>query len=170
MTSGMSMKNRHSRRTLLIVGEGYCEVAFLTYIRQFHGVRGQGVQITIKNARGKGAAHVVETAVRSMANFGYDHVAVLLDTDTDWNEQVAGQAASKGIQVLASVPCFEAMLLRVLGQRLRGQKNLKQQFFNHIGNDGTRREDYRKHFRIELLEEARKREATINALLQLFGL
>lgn len=164
------MNKRQTRKTLLIVGEGYCEVAFLAHVRRFPGVRGQAVEITIKNARGKGAAHVVESAVRLMANFGYDHVAVLLDTDTDWTEEVARQAASKGIQVLASEPCFEAMMLRVLGKALQRQKTLKRQFVEHIGNDGTKREDYLKHFRIEILEAARKREATIHSLLQLFGL
>lgn len=164
------MKKRQARRTLLIVGEGYCEVAFLTHIRQFPGVRGLGVQITIKNAHGKGAAHVVETAARLMANFGFDQVAVLLDTDTDWNDDVARRADGKGIQVLASEPCFEAVMLRVLGEKPKGQKNLKRQYFEHVGNDGTRTGDYQRHFQLEFLQAARQRETIIHMLLLLFGL
>lgn len=166
----MSMKSRQARRTLLIVGEGYCEVAFLKHIRQFSGVRGLGVQITIRNAHGKGAAHVVDTAARLMANAGYDQVAVLLDTDTDWNETVASIARRKDIQVLASDPCLEAVLLRALGQKPKAKKYLKRQFQEHVGSEGVNPGDYQGHFSQEQLEQARHREAVINALLQLFGL
>lgn len=50
-------------KTLLIVGEGYGEVAFLNHIKQFPGACGNGVKITIKNARGKGAGNVVDYAM-----------------------------------------------------------------------------------------------------------
>lgn len=55
---GSVMKNWKARKTLLIVGEGYDEVAFLKHLKQFPGVCGQGVEIAIKNAHGKGAAGV----------------------------------------------------------------------------------------------------------------
>jgi hypothetical protein len=166
----MAMKKRRSSRTLLIVGEGYCEVALLKHIRQFPGVRGLGVQITIRNAHGKGAAHVVDTAARLMANAEYDQVAVLLDTDTDWNEAVAASARHKGIQVLASDPCLEAVLLRGLGQKLKAKKYLKRQFQEHVGSEGTNPGDYHSHFNQEQLDQARHREAVINSLLKLFGI
>jgi hypothetical protein len=78
------MKKWKARKTLLIVGEGYDEVAFLNHLKQFPGVCGRGVEITVRNARGKGAAGVIDCAIKLTANAAYDQVAVLLDTDTDW--------------------------------------------------------------------------------------
>lgn len=164
------MKNWKARKTLLIVGEGFDEVAFLNHLKQFPGVCGQGVEITIKNARGKGAAGVVDCTIKLQANAAYDRVAVLLDTDTDWNPKVEKLARQKKIQVLPSEPCLEAMLLRVIGKPPVAGKDLKKQFDPYVNNDGTRREDYQEHFGLVVLQGARHREPTIDRLLSLLGL
>lgn len=164
------MKNWKARKTLLIVGEGYDEVAFLNHLKQFPGVCGQGVEITIKNARGKGAAGVIDCAIKLQANAAYDSVAVLLDTDTDWNAKVEKLAKQKKIQVLPSEPCLEAMLLRVIGKSPAAAKDLKKQFDPYVQNDGTRREDYQQHFGLAVLQGARHREPTIDGLLALLGI
>jgi len=54
---------RRVARTVLVVGEGDAEVMFLQQLMSLFVVRGSGVVVTIKNARGKGAAHVVDFAV-----------------------------------------------------------------------------------------------------------
>jgi len=61
--------------------------------------------VTIKNARGKGARHVIDWTGRQIANADYDVVAAMLDTDQDWSPAVAKLAKSKKILVLASEPC-----------------------------------------------------------------
>ena len=164
------MKKWKAHETLLIVGEGYDEVAFLNHLKQFPGVCGRGVEITIRNARGKGAAGVIDCAIKLKANAAYDQVAVLLDTDTDWSTAVAKLAKQKKIQVLNSDPCLEALLLRVLGKTPGQAKDLKKQFDPYVQNDGTRREDYAEHFGLAVLQAARMNEATIDTLLKLLGL
>ncbi|MDD5328622.1 MAG: hypothetical protein PHX38_01350 [Sulfuricella sp.] len=159
-----------TRKTLLIVGEGYDEVAFLNHIKQFPGVCGQGVQITIKNARGKGALGVIDWTTKQIANVAYDKVAVLLDTDTDWTPKVAKLAKTGGIQVLTSEPCLEALLLRVLGQIPGESKDLKKQFAPFAKNNATRTENYADNFSRPVLAKARAYEPTIDALLKLFGI
>lgn len=74
------MRNWKAQRTLLIVGEGAVEEAFLTYAKSLYVPRGCGLSVKIKNAGGKGAGQVVDWTVRQMANTQYDSVAVLLDT------------------------------------------------------------------------------------------
>lgn len=164
------MTNWRARRTLLLVGEGYDEVAFLNHIKQFPGVCGQGVQITIKNARGKGALGVIDWTAKHIANFAYDRVAVLLDTDTDWTPKAQKLARDKRIQVLPSDPCLEALLLRVLGKTPGETKDLKKQFAPFVNDDATRRENYAEQFGAPVLLAVREREPTIDALLKLFGL
>jgi hypothetical protein len=49
-----------AQRTLLLVGEGYHEEAFLSHVKQIYAPRGCGLAVTIKNAHGKGAMHVID--------------------------------------------------------------------------------------------------------------
>jgi hypothetical protein len=51
------------KRTLLIVGEGSDEKAFLSYLKEQLVPRGAGLMVVIKNAKGKGAKHVIEWTI-----------------------------------------------------------------------------------------------------------
>jgi len=84
-----------AQRTLLIVGEGADEMAFLTHVKSLFITRGCGLSVKIKNAQGKGAKHVVEWTIRQQAIAAYDTVAVLVDTDTDWSDSVSRLATKK---------------------------------------------------------------------------
>ena len=159
-----------TQRTLLIVGEGYHEEAFLNHLKRLYVPRGCGLLVTIKNARGKGAQHVIEWTSRQIANTAYDEVAALLDTDTNWTPAVAKRAKSKRVQVLKSEPCFEAMMLRLLEETPMGDaKALKKQFAPFVNQDATQHNHYATHFDAECMQAGRMREPTINALLKLLG-
>lgn len=160
-----------AKKTLLIVGEGYNEQAFFTYLRPLLAPRGCGVKVTIKNAGGKTAQHIIEWTIRQIANVDYDNVAVMLDTDTDWCEAVAKLAKDHKITVLTAEPCFEALLLRVIGKPSNGDTvSLKKVFAKYVNNDAMRSENYSEHFDKEKLIAARSREPSIDSLLKLFGL
>lgn len=142
-----------AQRTLLIVGEGRHEEAFLNHLKQLYVPRGCGLSVTIKNARGKGALHVVKWTARQIANADYDVVAVLLDTDVDWNDKTEKLARTKKIKVLKSEPCFEAMMLRLVGKSAIGDAQaLKKQFVPLVNNDATQRDHYAMHFGSESLQ------------------
>lgn len=162
--------NWQTRKTRLIVGEGYDEVAFLNHVKQFPGVCGKGVVFKIANAKGKGAAHVIDCAIKLSANVAYDFKAAWLDTDTDWSPTVAKRARSKGIQVMASDPCFEALLLRILRKTPDLTGDLKKQLSPFVQNDSTRPESYSFHFSFAVLDEARQREPSLDSLLKVFGI
>ena len=74
--------------------------------------------VTIKNAKGKGAKHVIDWTIRQAAIADYDKVAALFDTDTDWTQAVMQQATKYKVLLLKSDPCFEAMMLRLLGMKI----------------------------------------------------
>jgi hypothetical protein len=164
------MKKWKINKTLLIVGEGYDELAFLNHIKQFPGVCGQGVQITIKNARGKGALGVIEWTRRQTLNTAYDQVAAMIDTDTDWTPEAQKLAKANKIQVIASDPCLEALLLRLIGKIPGEAKTLKSQFAPFVNGDATLRESYAAHFGQAVLLRGRGKEAAIDELLKLFSL
>lgn len=155
---------------MLIVGEGQHEEAFLTHVKSLFIQRGCGLSVAITNARGKGAAHVIDWTIRQMTNRAYDKVAVLLDTDTNWNAAVETRARRKKIVVLTSDPCFEAMLLRGLGHNATGNaKVLKKAFAPLVKGDPTLSTNYRDAFDDSSLQQIRRREATIDELLKLLG-
>lgn len=159
-----------AQRTLLIVGEGYHEEAFLNHVKQLYAPRGCGLSVTIKNARGKGAKHVIDWTIRQAAIAKFDTVAAMLDTDTDWTHAVAKQARIKKIQVLASIPCFDAMLLRLLGKTPpAGASASKQQLAPFVNHDPTKRQNYEPHFGVASLEAGRIHEPTIDGLLRLMA-
>jgi hypothetical protein len=159
-----------AQRTLLIVGEGRHEEAFLNHLKQCYAPRGCGLSVTIKNARGKGALHVVKWTAGQAAIAKYDVVAALLDTDTDWNEKTEKLARSKKILVLKSEPCFEAMMLRLIGKTPAGNAHaLKTQFAPYVNNDATQRDHYAANFGPGCLQAGRGKELTIDALLKLLG-
>lgn len=159
-----------ARRTLLIVGEGRHEEAFLKHVRQLYAPRGCGLEVTVKNARGKGAKHVIDWTGKQRDIADYDTVAAMLDTDQDWSPQVEKLAKVKRIKVLASEPCFDAVMLRLLGLSAKGEaRNMKKSLAPYLNNDPTDRMNYAEHFGRERLEGGRGKEPTIDALLKLFG-
>lgn len=159
-----------AQKTLLIVGEGRHEEAFLNHVKLRYAPRGCGLAVTIKNARGKGAKHVIDWTIRQIANADYDTVAAMLDTDQDWNAIVEKQAKAKKIQVLASEPCFDAVMLRLLGKNPVGDgKALKKLLAPFVNGDPTLAQSYAAHFGPECLEAGRAQEPAIDALLKLLG-
>jgi len=162
-------KFKHSRvqkKTLLIVGEGLDEEAFLRYLKSKLVNRDAGLMVTIKNAKGKGAKHMIEWTIRQASIADYDNVAALFDTDTDWTQVVEALAKKKKVILLKSEPCFEAMLLRLLGITPDlNLKNLKAQFAPFVNCGASRRENYAKHFSPEMLAAKQHIEPTIERLL-----
>lgn len=158
-----------AQRTLLIVGEGRDEVAFLSFLKSRYVVRGCGLSVTIKNAYGKGALHVLDRAAAHSANADFDRVAARLDLDT-WDAKAGQLGKRKKIVVLGSDPCFESMMLRIIGVKPAVTSYaLKKQFLPYVKNDPSRSNNYSEHFTHELLQAVRAREPVIDSLLELFG-
>lgn len=157
------------KRTLLIVGEGADEKAFLSYLKEQLVPRGTGLMVTIKNAKGKGAKGVLDYTIRQSRIAEYVTVAALLDTDTDWSDALKKQAKSHKVLLLKSEPCFEAMLLRLLGKTPElDSKKLKAQFAPYVNNEATNSKQYAKYFNLEKLVAMQHTEPTIEQLLSLF--
>ena len=161
-------QSRVQIKTLLLVGEGLDEEAFLKYLSSKLVTRGAGLKVTIKNAKGKGARHVIDWTIRQSGIAHYDNVAALFDTDTDWTISVEQQARKHKILLLKSDPCFEAMLLRMLGITPElDPKKLKKQFAPFVNNGSTLKENYAEHFSPEQLKARQQSEPTIELLLNL---
>jgi hypothetical protein len=163
------MSQRCIKRTLLLVGEGLHDAAFLTHVKHHCAPRGSGLVVTVKNAHGKGALKVVNFAIRQRKNIHYDVCVVLVDTDTDYNKNVELLAKRNGIHLIASDPCIEALLLRVIGKKPGKASRLKAQFAPYVAGDPTNSQNYEENFGMKILKAASKTEVTIRELLMVFG-
>ncbi|MDD5000445.1 MAG: RloB domain-containing protein [Thiomonas arsenitoxydans] len=161
--------NRPQYRTLLLVGEGETEQAFLQHVKALYVQRGSGLRVTVRCAHGKGAGHVVDYAIRQRIH-QFDQVAVLLDTDDGWSAAVQKRAQEKRIHVLKSEPCIEAMLLRAIGQSANGSaKDLKARLAPFVLGDALDPRHYGAHFGADALQVGRKIEPTLDDLLRLLA-
>lgn len=162
---------RVARKTLLVVGEGYAEVAFLKHIRNLYTCGGAGCSMAIANARGKGAQHVIAYTIRTARTTAHDQVATLLDSDTDWNEKVEALARTKKISVLLSQPCLEAPLLHIYGAASeQSTAEHKKDFRGRFGGDAHDERLLEKCFPKEVLDDARGRVPVLAQLLTLLGI
>lgn len=166
----MPNKSWKTNKTTLIVGEGADEEAFLKHVKSRFITRDSGKSVKIKNAQGKGATHVIEWTIRQMALATYDTIAILLDTDVDYSIEAQQKAARNNIVLLPSSPCFEAEMLRLIGQNPVGNsKALKRQFAPLVNNRATEMESYQANFSEEVLIQNRLNSDAINNLLQILG-
>lgn len=156
---------RRAARTVLLVGEGDAEVLFLQHLKSLYVHRGSGVAVTIKNARGKGAAHVVDFARRQSSNAAFDAVAALLDTDTDWSNKTQAAASKARVKVITCEPCLEAVLLAVHQRPVQGRSSaqLKKDFFDRFGAP-AHQAAYAVHFDIPVLTQAQVRIQVVQQL------
>lgn len=164
-------KPRKVARTVLVVGEGDSEVCFLQHLKSLYMHRGSGVVVTIKNARGKGAQHVVDFAIRQSRNAEYDVKVALLDVDTDWNDKTRKLAKLGKVLVLPCEPCLEAELLRCHDVAVHGlnTQQVKVQIGKRFNATATAEDVYRKQFSKELLDGASGHVENVSALLMLLG-
>lgn len=158
--------------TILLVGEGAAEEALLRFLKGLYAPRGSGVSVTIKNARGKGAGHVVDYAIRQCRNSDFDFKMALLDADTGWRPTVQQRALQENVQVLLCEPCLEALLLRIHGQGVMGYSSaqLKQRFEQQFGRAAHDPRVYDASFGRDVLEEARKTIQELDRLINAFGI
>ena len=167
--SRRALNRRSTVKTLLLVGEGETEVAFLTHLKALCAPRGCGLYVKVICAHGKGAKHVVDVAIRQSRNAAFDSVAALLDTDTDWNDQVQRRATEHCILLLLSRPCVEAMLLRALGRSATGRTRDLKKRLKQLVQDPMDSHSYATVFDEHALKVARRNERVIEDLLGLFG-
>ena len=161
---------RAVRRTILIVGDGDAEVAFINHLKSLYNTRQSGLAVTVKNARGKGALGVVSFTIRQGLNADYDVKVALLDTDTDWNDKTQAAARKAKVQVVPCHPCLESVLLAMHGDtaQSRSSAQCKLAFTARFGVPAHEASLYPKHFMFEFLEKARHASPELELLLVLF--
>lgn len=156
---------RPVRRTLLLVGEGLAEEAFLRHLKAVYVERGSKA-VTVRNAKGKGGGHVLDYTVRQCRAADFDEAAALLDTDHDWGEARRAQARRAGIAIFEAAPCLEALLLTIAGHHPpNATAACKRDFAQRFGHEAHAAALYPLHFAARVLDAARQRVPVLDALI-----
>ena len=177
MTQRPLVKPRAVKETLLIVGEGDAEIAFVRFVKRMYA-DSLGRAVQEHNAKGKGGRNVLETALRrANSNRAYDKVVLLLDTDTDWDDACRARArrariGRRGkIDVIESDPCLEAWLLKVLGVEIEGDtRHMKREFRQYAGCDAHDPAWMERLLNPTVLNQARARVPQLAELMNHMGI
>jgi hypothetical protein len=164
------LKTRRVRRTLLVVGEGQTETAFLGFLRSLYCADNDGVGVTIRNAKGRGPSNVIGYAVKIGKRNDFDRCVALLDTDIPWKAEDERMAKRYAIRLIGSNPCVEGLFLSILGERVpEASSDCKKAIRGkYRGLDLTRKESYAELFDKGRLEAARGRIDALDELLRSF--
>ena len=112
----MAKKQRRSLlSTLIIVGEGAHEKAFLSHLKSLYSAN-TGQKVKIESADGGSPQDIVRTAVKKSRHIDYDRKFILMDSDIAVDDTTIKMAKDNNITIILSEPlCLEGMLLDFLG-------------------------------------------------------
>jgi hypothetical protein len=159
---------RPQRHTLLIVHEGYAEGSLLAHLKTLYVSRSSTLALTMQNARGGGGRHVLDHALRVRRRTTFDEVAILTDTDQDWDDAQRERARAGRILALESSPCLEAWLLGVHRHAVPANgAQIKRDFERFHGGPAHDPRVYPRHFPKDTLDNARARLSTLDQILRL---
>lgn len=162
-------KRRRERKTLLVVGEGHTEVAFLNYLKTLYCRSSSSVRVKVENAHGKGPENVLNTAIRMQNHASYDCVVAVLDTDIVWTDSLIRKARENKVQLVGNTPCIEALFLSLLGHRPPSDTDAcKKDIAAVLGLNLLDKNSYASWCTQERLESLRQTNRGLNGLLKLY--
>ncbi len=105
--------------TLIVVGEGPCDKAFLAYMKSLYDVKETGQRVKLDAADGGSPEIMVKDMDRKYKHADYDKRVLFIDSDIEVSEAILAKAKRLGIEIIQSKPlCLEGMLLEVLGSKV----------------------------------------------------
>lgn len=161
---------RKIRETLVIVGEGETEEAFLNHLKSFYSTG--NLKIKIKSAGGKGPNNVIGDAIGTLNNSGCDRVAALLDMDLQWPVSKVKEAHRKKIILVGVDPCIEAMLIDILEEPRPypcTNATCKNQLHPQLDGRPTNKNSYVKLFEKNILDKAKDRVEALDLLIKVLS-
>jgi len=153
-------KQREPNWTVLAVGEGETEKAFLQFLKGQFNKRDDGISIRINYAGGGNPECVIDHAIK-MNPKNYDCAFVLLDKDLPCRDRYLKKARTNKLELIWSVPCIEGLFLKIIeptfNPLVKSTNECKRLFADNYFNDDEKL-DFRKYeiiFSYALLESRR---------------
>ncbi|MEA1919604.1 MAG: hypothetical protein U9N52_07180 [Campylobacterota bacterium] len=141
--------------TLIIVGEGAHEKAFLSHLKALYSAN-TDQKVKIDSADGGSPQDIVRTAVKKSRHIDYDRKFILMDSDIAVDEITKKLAKDNNITIILSEPlCLEGMLLNLLGVNVPDtSKKCKTLLHPKLDGNPAEKKSYVKLIDKELLESS----------------
>jgi len=156
----MARKRQVLKATLLIVGEGAHEKAFLQYLKSLYDHRESGQTIKVDAASGGSPIEIIDDTIRKNNHAEYDRKVILLDTDVVIKQQDRDKARKHKIELIESTPiCLDGMLLDLLGHNISATSSAtdcKHRLHALLNGDPTSIASYSALFPINILNATTK--------------
>jgi hypothetical protein len=167
---------KNTKKTILIVGEGETEKAFLQHLKELLVSREADFVVKVECGSGGGPKGVVQKTIRLRSSRAYDKCFVLVDADRAFepDSKLEERMRKKPrVEMLKSTPCVEGLLLAVLQHRNFSQASAtsdycKREFeTNYISADKkTDKRAYAEQFTEEVVRNRRAAVAELEAILK----
>ncbi|MFH1422466.1 MAG: RloB domain-containing protein [Planctomycetota bacterium] len=161
---------RRTKKTILFVGEGPTEKAFLQHIKQLYVDRDSDIAVTVEGGSGGSPENVINKAIRLSGCRAYDECYVLLDSDIPLKSKI-----KKHIKILLATPCLEGLFLMIMKHPNFSQNKVKSDYCKHefetnyiSADKKTDKKSYSDKFTRQILEERRKILEELDAILKAF--
>lgn len=163
---------RHLKPSILIVGEGPTERAFLQYLKELYVMQDDDIRVEVESAHGGSPNCVIQKAKRLCGSRAYDECFVLIDADVPPKNDCKIKK-TKRIKILKATPCIEGLFLAILkhpnfSQTTTSSMVCKKEFEkNYLSRDKKMdKRAYSGIFSCEMLEERRKDVMELEEILK----
>ena len=156
----MAKKPRKIQRaTLIIVGEGIYDKAFLDHMKSIYDTRDTNQKVTIKPGDGGSPGDVIHTVIKER-HVQYSRRCILIDSDIPLNDEDKNKIRKHKIIVIQSKPlCLEGMLLDILDQSPPcSSQECKKVLHPQLSGPPSRKESYQQLFTKQVLDRSTKEQ------------
>ena len=108
-----------SKTTLLVIGEGAHDTAFLNHLKSLYDARESGQKVKIESGDGGSPHDLIKNTLKKISHLSYDRVVIFLDSDVEIKESDKIEAKRHRITLILSEPvCLEGYLLKLLNRKV----------------------------------------------------
>ncbi len=163
-------KPRQPNWTVLVVGEGETEKAFLQYLKYIYIKREDGIFAKVECAHGGGPECVIIHSIKLNPRH-YDRAFVLLDKDRPCHASYLKKAKTKKLELVWCDPCIEGLLLKILkpvfNSSIHKTSECKRLFEDNYldANEKLLPKQYERYFPRGLLEDRRHQVPELEKIL-----
>ena len=158
-----------NKTTLLVMGEGEHDKAFLSHMKDIYHERRSGTKVTLDFSSGGSPHDIIKDTVKKSRHVDYDKKFILMDSDVPVKQQDIKMANDSGINILYSKPlCLEGMLLSILAQSIpHTAQKCKSALHPQLSDNPALSKSYEPLFAKPVLDETN--HATVVTLRSLLG-
>ncbi len=175
MSAQNKVRIRKTKTTILMVGEGLKDKAFLRHLQGIYVSREDDISVKIECASGGSPRSIVEKTIRLRSTRDYDKCIVFIDEDRSLETDRELRRRMKEhppMQIVWIKPCMEGLLLEILRYPDFSRHNIstdfcKRQFESYIPIDKqTEKSSYARIFPKTKLNSCRKHIRELDNILK----